>query len=110
MTNQEPKTRCSEEVEKPKVGDRYFFVNTDFSYVHVPTPIIKKRTIYREVDGIFSTKESGDTYEVIRYRPFRSENMARENALQRLEDYRDYMNEEIDKVKNTLSQLNIQND
>jgi hypothetical protein len=79
-----------------KVGEKYWFVDIDFSYPDVKLPTIKKRTIYRIVGGDFSTRENGDRYEVIRVIAHTSEKEAREYALKQLQDYKKYFIKKVD--------------
>ena len=81
-----------------KVGERYFFVNTDFHYVSVPEPIIRERTIFRIVGDDFSTREKGDQYEVERTMAFETKDLAIQRAIKELKAYSKYMNEEIIKA------------
>ena len=79
-----------------KVGEQYYFVEAHFHYETVKTPIVARKTIYRIVEGSFSTKEPGDQYEVIRGCALRTEEEARQEAIRELELYKGYIVKQID--------------
>jgi len=89
----------SEEVKK---GNKYFFVDTDFKYIKVPKPIIEERTVYRVISSGFSTKEKGDQYEAIQHMAFETKQLATEQAIKDLKEYKLYINQEIDNLLASL--------
>jgi len=85
-----------------KVGEKYFFVDTDFYFIDVPPPTIKKRTVYRKIGNDYSTKEKGDGAEVERHIAFASKDQAIKYAIKELKEYNKYINEEITKALGLL--------
>lgn len=87
---------------KVKNGEQYYFVDDDFRFIRIETPIIKKRTIYRVRSNYFSTKEPGDQYEVIRHMPFANKEDAIKYSLKELKRYKKYLMSEIKRVENNI--------
>lgn len=92
------------EVKDMKVGDKYFFVNDDLKYGNITLPTITRETIYRIVGDMFSTRETGDMYEVIRHYAYKDEKSAKQKAIKTLLEYKDYMNKKIDMVIKTIKE------
>jgi len=86
-----------------KVGEEYFFVDTDFPWSDVECPTIKKEKVYRKITGDFSTKNDGDRYEVVRHMAYTNIKDAKEEAKEELERYREYINKNIDNALEELS-------
>ena len=88
--------------DKVKKGEKYFFVDTDFSYSSIKKPSINEETVYRVVSGDFSTKNQEDKYERIRVMAFETKEDATQYALKQLNDYKQYLIKEIRRVKGEL--------
>jgi hypothetical protein len=88
---------------KVKVGEQYFFVDNDFKYIDIPSPIISKETIYRVIDGEFSTKEENDKYEKVRHMAFVNEEDAKRYAIRELKDYKKYLIKAVQVAINNLT-------
>jgi hypothetical protein len=83
------------EAKDMKLGEKYYFVDTDFSYGKIKAPEVKYETVYRIVGYEYSTKEPDDRYERIRHCAFRTEREAKLRAIEELKDYRRYLNKEV---------------
>lgn len=60
-------------VKNIKVGEDYFFPDTDFNYSPMFKVSVRKERINKIIDGEFSTKNIGDKYERQRFIGFKTE-------------------------------------
>lgn len=78
-----------------KIGEEYYFVDTDFKYGTIKMPIISKQKINKIIGNKYSTKNDGDRYEVERFIGFKTETEAYKYALKQLKQYKQWINKEI---------------
>ena len=78
-------------VKNMKVGEKYYFVDTEFHYNPVKMPVISEERINKIIGGDFSTKNEGDRYERVRVMAFKTEREAKQYALKELKNYRTWL-------------------
>lgn len=78
-----------------KVGESYYFVDTDFQYIN-PKIRISKERINQKITGDFSTRNPGDRYEMVRHFAYPTESDARERAVKDLKSYKKSICKTID--------------
>lgn len=95
-------TQLTGKSKKLRVGNKYYFVDTDFDYGNIKTPTIKQRTVYRIVNGEFSTREPSDRYEVQRYEAFENIEEAKKYALHEIFLYKRLILSRINEIKKEI--------
>ena len=72
--------------KKIKVGESYFFPNTDFTYTPLFRVKVTKERINKIIDGEFSTRNEGDKYEQQRYTGFTTEDEAKKYLIKQIKE------------------------
>ena len=91
---------------KIKVGEEYFFIDTDFTYPELFNGSIKKERINKIIDGEFSTRNVGDKYERQRYIGFTTEKEATEYLIREIKDRKKQIDNEYKKTIQELLKSN----
>jgi hypothetical protein len=86
-----------------KVGEKYFFPDTDFQYVELFKTSITLETINKIIGDEYSTKRDGSRYENQRYFGYKTIQEARNHLIKRIKERKKSIDKEYKEAIDLLT-------